>query len=240
MILLYLSTKDLTRALTVSKYWQKSILGSVTLKRILFLEAAPKKEFLRMVLDEDRNWVSSLLDKPEKNCKVITEPHPMLAPYINRYEPTGTYLSIAAVPCDTLRTVHPSAFLFQPPLKNIEMAYLKLSAHCEHWGRGRYPGGATFGDLLKKVDALRIQSEEHGELSSASSWDYDSDYSVEMITPAQAHVAAQRAAGVEEIYSVDANRAIATSADLVKTAREARAKEQSSADRKEPDTNQGV
>ena len=41
-----LPTKDLTRALTVSKHWQKSILGSVVLRRNLFLDPEPITEYL--------------------------------------------------------------------------------------------------------------------------------------------------------------------------------------------------
>ena len=48
MVLSHLETRDLTHALSVSKYWHQTILGTVELRRNLFL--APKEkadEFLQ-------------------------------------------------------------------------------------------------------------------------------------------------------------------------------------------------
>lgn len=216
MTLSHLSTKDLTRCLTISKYWKDSILGSLVLRRKLFLEPVPDKEWEYLeYADEEEDWdltclwippayAPSLVRAPTKRgCSLtIVEPHPIILPKINNVTPT--YVESDHMPCDRLRTVPPETFLFQPPgFEELTVEY--------KWGHPRYKRlsyiesarGVTFGDILKSLDELRQLNVDEG---------YD-DF--------------DRSEESGEIFLFKAAEVIASTAVKVKAAREALAKAQS-------------
>ena len=204
MVLSHLSTKDLTRALTVSKHWQKSILGPVLLRRNLFIEAAPKQEYLDYAKGEDGQRVPSILHEPNKNSKTIVEPHPILPPHS---EPgVNARISIEHLPCDVLCTVQPSAFLVQPPLEEVNVIYYMTTDEGMIAGITsrdvKRTSGVTFGAILEELVSLR---------------------------PRQVNDHCYMGFKKEEKFCLNFAGVIANNARVVKTAREALMKAQSPA-----------
>jgi hypothetical protein len=94
MMLVHFSMKELSRALSVSKYCRDVILGHRGLRQKLFLEAAQRTEYLttekipaqddqNMILHVSytplaRNVIVQKLDQDSRNGKVIVEVHPVL------------------------------------------------------------------------------------------------------------------------------------------------------------------
>jgi hypothetical protein len=110
--------KDLTRDLRVSKQWQKTILGSMFLRRTLFLDPnpKPKKEYIENVLGEYWLHVPTIVHDYKANITAwIVELHPALLPYSS----LEGCLMVEEVPCDRLRAVHPSTLISQPPVQAL-------------------------------------------------------------------------------------------------------------------------
>jgi len=140
MILLNVfSAKDLTRSLAVSKHWRSSILRSTTLRRKLFLDPDPRREYLP--------FRPSVFGETATSWP-IHEPHPILQPYSINAETYGPNLGVNRVPRKSLRTVHPATLLFQPPLNSIEVTCLGCGA-VETVVRF---SGVTFGQLVELLD----------------------------------------------------------------------------------------
>lgn len=153
LILSRLSTKDLTRALTVSKHWQKSILGSVVLRRNLFIEAAPKQEYLNYSQGQMGEWAPSIAHEPNKNSKTIVELHPILLPHSNPRAKAS--IEIGSVSYEVLHTVQPSTLLFQPPLERIGMRCLTPRMKLVGDTELERTHGVTFGTVLEAMVSVR-------------------------------------------------------------------------------------
>lgn len=225
----HLQTKDLTRALTVSKHWQKSILGSIALKRILFLEAAPEKEYLyheSVLAPEGYGYVSrySLIFERKEGATTIVELHPALVPYSKSFTDLScSYVKIGRkyMSCDRLRAVHPATFLSQPPLEGVRVSYIKGRSH---WIERafRETGGMTFGKLLRAMSSL---------------WEDNKD---EFMLTHPRYAGYVREEENEEKCKVFAPNVVASDSDEVETARKELAKAQTSSGLEELDTNQAV
>jgi hypothetical protein len=220
-----LRTKDLTRALTVSKLWQKSILGSIALRRIVFLEPVLEKEYIDYieVIDLDNRdkdtVVPVLYNKPGGERNILLELHPALTPYKHYFEDIGVYnLRVDCVPDDILRAVHPSTFLFQPPIDYVDVWDFSNSAQTYFWII-KCTGGMTFGKFLKGMVAIRT-------------WRVKGDGNVWQ------GVTGDMGEARENQFSFLGRYAVDISAKVVKEARETLLKAQSLAKLIEPDRNQ--
>lgn len=172
MVLSHLQIKDLTRALTVSKRWQKSILGSLVLRRILFLDPNPRREYLgdRFVV-EQRKWVATIHREPQRGRRLVVEPHPAILGFSNRNSrQNDSRAHTHFLSCDHLQTVPASTFLCQPPVN--EATIWCRSSSMNHLFKSvlRCAGGLTFGSLLKHTKSLRVLRIEHCE--EVTSWWY--------------------------------------------------------------------
>lgn len=157
MTLSHLPIKDLSRAVCVSKQWQRATLDSADLRRILFVEPAPTEEYLEWVEGTDprcykdlSKWQPVIVNEPSPRSKTIVEPHPVLARNCDHGHRIRIHIDF---PVDgTVATVPPAAFLFQPP---CEVIYVGFRYGCESWRRFRREGGITFGALreeFKRID----------------------------------------------------------------------------------------
>ncbi|GAB7323550.1 hypothetical protein MBLNU13_g07054t2 [Cladosporium sp. NU13] len=229
MILSSLQTKDLTRALTVSKRWQKSIFGSIVLKRISFLEPAPEKEYLyfgSVPAAKGPGYVTiyTLIHEPrERNIKIV-ELHPTLIPHSGSFtELSWSYVDIGRkyMSCDLLRAVHPATFLSQTSLEDVELSYIR---GLSRWTDVvfREAGGMTFGALLRAMRNLR-EEDKDGDMFPYRRFD--------------TYVREEES---DERCKVTAVYLVASDSDDVETAREALQKAQSSSVIKELDSNQAV
>lgn len=217
MILSYLQTKDLTRALTVFKRWQKTILGSIALKRILFLEAAPENEYLyfdSVPAKKSRGYVTrySLVYERKERGTTIVKLHPALVPHSESF--TELFRSCIEIGrehmyCDRLRAVHPATCLSQPPLENVKVSYTR---GLSRWTDVvfRETGGMTFGALLRAMSSLREE---------------DKDGKLFPYRPYDNYVTLEEG---KERCRLFAPEVVASNSDEVKTAREALVKAQSS------------
>lgn len=164
MILSHLSTRDLTRALTVSKHWHNVILDpkSRDLRRILFLEPAEATEYLDVRnyfyprhYKGKRDGYPAIVHEPSDGSKLIVEVHPVLLPHCGRYNTTRIYMR--HVHLGDLRSVPPSTYLSQPPLEQIN-----LNSSTGTLSTVQAAGGVTFGalleDLATRVPDFRISS----------------------------------------------------------------------------------
>lgn len=146
----YLSRKELTRSLVVSKHWRSAILGSVVLRRKLLLDLDPRNEYYSYSREGSR--MSTFLSNKQSSQRVnrlIHEPHPVLLPYSR--SDLLIDLEIVDTPYEVLRSVHPATFLFHPPLNNIQL-------YCAGYMVGlvlEREGGVTFGELLEELDKMR-------------------------------------------------------------------------------------
>lgn len=229
MILSNLQTKDLTRALTVSRRWQKCILGSITLKRILFLEAAPEKEypyFDSVPAPRGPGYVTrySLIYERKERGTTIVELHPALIPHSDSFtELSWSYVEIGRTypSCDFLRTVHPATFLSQPPLEEVKLSYVRGPSR---WTDVvfRETGGMTFGALLRAMSSLQ-EEDKDGDM-------FPYRYRDLLVFLEESG----------EKCKIFAGHVVASNSDEVETAREALAKAQSSPELKELDADQTV
>jgi hypothetical protein len=153
-----LPTKDLTRALTVSKHWQKSILGPVVLRRNLFLEPASKIEYLDWVKGKNGELIFRLVHEPETcSASMVVEPHPGILSQWHGLSPDTSRISFHFESRASLGAVHPSTFLTQPPIESIDASYLHLFPPQQACSELHCIGSITFGALLKELNALRVE-----------------------------------------------------------------------------------
>ena len=122
MIFSYVSTKELSRSLLVSKHWQSAILSSIILRRKLLLELDPKHEYLSYGTGASKIDTRESPDLSHQLTlnridRLIHEPHPVLLPYSK--SDLLFNLEVSDIPHEALRSVHPATFLFQPPLNDV-------------------------------------------------------------------------------------------------------------------------
>lgn len=149
--------KELSRALSVSKQFNKTILDSAELRRTLFLEPKQAREFLAMVLGVDRRcynvpneWHPVIVCEPsvlheKRRPRKIIELHPILL----RDYSSCSENSITCRNFNVVKNAPASAFLFQPPVNEVTV---------EHWSHSTQVedhGGVTFGAILTAVENLR-------------------------------------------------------------------------------------
>ncbi|TLD08166.1 hypothetical protein E2P81_ATG10477 [Venturia nashicola] len=179
-ILSYSSARDLTRSLTVSKQWHQIILGSVQLRRQLFLEPVRTNEYLHQVLlnksldrkdprryqrfiSSERHGKCTSRDC-KRTCRLIVEPHASLAPYH-----CGDISGRIILPSiDILKSAPAATLVTQPPLDG-------LAIECGGWAENIRPTEAwTFGAAIEAFEGLLKTSEEGRarklELGEQSVW----------------------------------------------------------------------
>lgn len=151
--------RQLSRALSVSKQFNRTILDSAELRRLIFLDSNQASEFLAMVKGADERcykvkdeWQPVILREPivahetsRRPTRKIVQPHPIL---LRDYRPR-LIIDVSLRNFNTVKTVPPSALLTQPPLTEVTI---------EHWGHTtkiRARGGVTFGAVLTAVEEIR-------------------------------------------------------------------------------------
>ena len=65
------------------------------------------------------------------------------------------YIEFGRVRCASLRTVHPSTLLLQPPLEEISVSFQPRAMIVSFPVDIKRAGGATFGDLLERWETFR-------------------------------------------------------------------------------------
>jgi len=65
------------------------------------------------------------------------------------------YIEFGRVPCASLRTIHPSTLLLQPPLEEMSVSFQPRAMFFSFPGDIKRTGGVTFGDLLEQWEKLR-------------------------------------------------------------------------------------
>lgn len=153
MILSNLSTRDLTRALTVSKHWGVVILDpkSKELRRILFLkpvQATEDLEYRRVIRRRDykgkREGYPAIVREPVDGSRTMIEVHPSLLPYCRR---NTAWIDVPNMCRERIRSVPSSTYLFQPPLK----AWVCWEPRGDQIVRSA--AVVTFGDLFEELAA---------------------------------------------------------------------------------------
>ena len=172
MILSHFLTRELSRLLSVSKLWNKTILDSVELRRTLFLAPQHTKDsagYLEFMEGRDPRCyeIPSMLQpvilpeplvvrKPDQiPARLLVKPHPVLLngvgqPGVGRVSDIMITLSNF----ETIKTAPASALLFQPPLEHVVI---------DHWGRCsslEIPEGVTFGAVLEAIGNMRAANME--------------------------------------------------------------------------------
>ena len=139
MVLSNLSTRDLIRSLTVSKYWRDMILHrkSKELRRILFLETAAPREYLKLLI-----WKPAIVREPDEHSIPIVEMHPILLSGCVLGAETYAFTSVRR---DDIRAVPPSTYLFRQPVEEIQFGK-SMGGNIV-----RSPGGVTFGTLQEEL-----------------------------------------------------------------------------------------
>jgi hypothetical protein len=204
MVLSHLPIRDLTRSLSVSKQWNSTILGSMDLRRTLFLEPAPAQEHLEYRLRYEVNTSRYpekcrkppvIIYEPSEDSKIVIEPHPVIASACDLE--SRAHQDIRSLSLKELKTVSPSTLLFQPPLKEISVCYGPVSV----------PGsaGATFGAIVEGFGKARVLAEA---VLSYGLWPSCETYS-ELLD------------GTNDSISIVTWGALASNANCVKIAREA-------------------
>lgn len=162
--------KDLSRALSVSKQFDRTILDSMELRRTLFLEPEPAREYLEFMRGRDQRcydvWNSSqpvVVRRPlgahefsQNLTRVIVQPQNSLWRVGDFYleDVNAHEVRMSVSDFQVFRTAPPSAFLFQPPLDNVTIA---------NWGRRaqlEIPGGVTFGAVVQAIEKIRAATKE--------------------------------------------------------------------------------
>lgn len=159
MILSHLSSKSLTRALTVSKYWRQVILGPVELRRSLFLEPSSDKTFLQLTNTQLWNFTITSLRlsrTPSQSSRIVVKAHPvlMLMKPIQSMSSRGPVRQDSnsstthAISKDAMQRMPSSTLLFQPSSLSVKVSYLGHSFVLEA------QGGLTFGALAEGLQDL--------------------------------------------------------------------------------------
>jgi hypothetical protein len=129
---MHLSIESLAPALKVSRYCRQVILGSLELRRVMFLEPAPIMKHLEPQREyhEDHTLTSlDIVDEPSENSFLIVKPHPALVKIADMYDnnrtstcgyPDGPSHGIAD---RTMETMQPNVLLFQPRPSNVTIHY---------------------------------------------------------------------------------------------------------------------
>lgn len=152
MVLSQLEIKGLTRALSVSKYWRQTILGTIELRRDLFLAPKEKADEFLQWKQAWLEWEPFIVHEPTSSSKPIVKVHPILSPK----PATRTNLDTFQ-PHPWLRMVSPSTFLTQPPVTEVKIeqkafsiAYTDSHTHKFVLKRAQ---GVTFGDVVQEMGA---------------------------------------------------------------------------------------
>lgn len=167
MVLSQLELRDLTRALSVSKYWHQTILGTIELRQNLFLAPKEKADELLQWKQESLEWEPFIIYEPTSNSKPILKVHPVLL----ANPTTRTCL-------DTLRlhgwfqTVSPSTLLTQPPVTGVKIEQHAFEiphkdAHTHKFVLERLEG-VTFGDV---VEGMRVRQARESSVERAAAED---------------------------------------------------------------------
>jgi len=154
------SIESLVRALTVSKYCRQVILGSVELRRILFLDPSPATEFLEWD-DTQTLSVPKITSSPSQNSRMIVKAHPSLrlqrdmciTLYLHCYgsRSSSSNYSLSLI---TMQTIPPSTLLFQPSPAKVKISYSGHSFTLQQ------KGGLTFGAMAEGWRELRRRSQK--------------------------------------------------------------------------------
>jgi len=167
MVLSNLRIKDLSRALSVSKQWNGTILGSAELRRTLFLESE-LTEYLHFVRGTDQRCYEvprsvqpvitrgPLVERDNKAfVRAIVEPHPVfLGRFRGSNTTTDSNIDINLPNYVMLTSVPASALLFQPPLDQITIDYSSRPTQI------KVPGGVTFGAALQVIEKAQVTAKE--------------------------------------------------------------------------------
>jgi hypothetical protein len=154
MVLSHLDIRSLTRALSVLKYWQETILGAIELRQNLFL--APKadvEEFLEWEFEE-LEWVPLIVHESTLDNRPIIKLHPVLAP-----DPRACTCLDMYQRHRLLKTVSPSMLLTQPAVTEVKLEQELHAMRPGHALRAvmKREGGVIFGDVVKEIEALRAR-----------------------------------------------------------------------------------
>lgn len=156
--------KDLARCLAVSKHWHSTILGSYVLRRTLFLEPSPTREYIKSVSQNGQRPVYALLREPVKGSFAIIEPHPAILPLTESHE--VWVKETRWIFCDLLRNVRPATLVFQPPIEKVIVWQRRENSTRKLIHEVVCPEGVTFGALL---GAKHLKREKHEETCSKTS-----------------------------------------------------------------------
>lgn len=158
MTLIHVPIKDLAYCLAVSQHWHRTILGSIALRRALFLEPSPTREYIKSVARDGSKQVYAILREPVKGSLAIVEPHPALLPLTESHE--VWVKDTRWIACDIFRNVRPETLLFQPPLKKVIVWQRREDSTRKLIHEVVCDGGVTFDALLGKI---RVKREKHEE-----------------------------------------------------------------------------
>ena len=160
MTLSNLSLKDLTRVLTVSKQWHEAILGSIKLRRKLFLAPLETREFLVCEKAQDgrryrnlRSFGPTLEPDTSQPCRLVVEMHPALADWSKIDETAPRRIDLALL--HKLKEVSAHTLCFQPPLKSVDLD------GCPWFNVVHSGGGVTFGALVKSCERIQEKARLH-------------------------------------------------------------------------------
>jgi hypothetical protein len=161
MVVSYLGTTDLTRALAVSRVWQQSILGAGELRRTLFLAS-------RWTVEDHFEWEQrSIVHEPSKTSKPVVQPHPVLRHNDSAFDNFKTYARLRSC-----QSISPSTLLSQPPPTKVIITHHFYSTYacCEK--------GLTFGHIVSALEETHARRDrirfDHGR-STDSCLDFQDD-----------------------------------------------------------------
>jgi hypothetical protein len=150
MVLAQLEIRDLTRALSVSKYWQHIILSTIELRRNLFLAPKEKSDEALEWKQPRLEWEPFIVHESTSSSKSIVKAHPVLVPDLS----LRTSLNIKQ-PHASLQMVSPSTLLTQPPVTEVIIEQHAFSIPCTDARTHKFvlkrPEGVTFGDVVEEM-----------------------------------------------------------------------------------------
>lgn len=100
-----LSINDLTSCLAVSKHWHTTILGSQVLRRTLFLDPSPTREYIKSITQNGQRPLYALLREPLKGSFAFIDPYPAILPLTESHK--VWVKETRWIDCDLLRNVRP-------------------------------------------------------------------------------------------------------------------------------------
>jgi hypothetical protein len=156
MMLSHLEIKDLTRAVSVSKHWQQTILGTLELRHNLFLAPKDKPDEFIQWKRVGLEMQPFIVHEPTSTSKPIVKVHPLLFP-----EPALRSCLDTTQNHNSLKTVSPSTLLTQPPVTEVTIkqqafipTYHPVLQHNFVVKRQR---GVTFGDVVEEMRARQAR-----------------------------------------------------------------------------------